>query len=404
MVVADVWQCRKGVLIVKVLLFANTDWYLYNFRLALAKAIRQLGIEVVLASPPGDYGPRLQAEGFRWIPVPMNRRSLNPWSEVKLILALASIYRSEKPDLVHHFTIKSVVYGSIAARLAGVAHRVNAITGLGHVFISKSIRARLLRPMVRLLIRFALFAPKGRLILQNGDDRDLFLENKLVDASQIRIIRGSGVNTSRFVQLDRNDNSGGPLRVLLATRLLWEKGVGEYVEAARLLKNEFSHIEFLMAGSPDDGNPASVPSETINGWASEGTIIPLGHMDDMASLLSKVDVVVLPSYREGTPRILLEAAASGLPLVSTDVPGCREIVASNVNGLLVPAKDSKALAEAIKYLVDNPEERVRMGLAGRKKVLEEFDERIVIQSTLGVYRELLPIPETGAVWQGDAPL
>ena len=189
----------------------------------------------------------------------MNRRSLNPWSEGKLILALIGIYRRERPDLVHHFTIKSVVYGSIAARLADIKHRVNAVTGLGHVFISKSFRARLLRPMVRLLMRFALRAPQGRLILQNGDDRTLFLQNLLVEPDHIRVIRGSGVNTSKFVVSSRKLLPAGVFRVLLATRLLWEKGVGEYAEAARILKRDAYNIEFLLAGSPDEGNPASVP-------------------------------------------------------------------------------------------------------------------------------------------------
>lgn len=385
------------MLVVKVLLFANTDWYLFNFRLSLAKAIRQLGIEVVLISPPGDYGTRLQAEGFRWISVPMNRRSLNPWSEVKLILVLIEIYRRERPDLVHHFTIKSVVYGSIAARLAGIKCRVNAVTGLGHVFISKSFRACLLRPMVRLLMRFAMRASQGRLILQNEDDRTLFLQNRLVEPDHIRVIRGSGVNTSKFVVSSRKVLPAGVLRVLLATRLLWEKGVGEYAEAARILKRDVGNIEFLLAGSPDEGNPASVPHASISKWVSEGILVALGHTENMQSLLSEVDLVVLPSYREGTPRILLEAAASGLPIVATDVPGCREVVATGVNGLLVPAKDSKALADAIKYLVDSPMERARMGQAGRKKVLEEFDEQIVIKFTLGVYRELLSIPEHRAI-------
>lgn len=374
----------------KILLFANTDWYLYNFRLSLIKAIRNLDIEVVLVAPPGNFSDRLKAEGFRLISIPMNRRSLNPWLELKLIISLISIYRSERPDLVHHFTIKPVVYGSIAARFAGVAHRVNAITGLGHVFISETIRANMLRPMVRLLIRFALFAPHGRLILQNGDDQDLFLKNKLVEPQHIRIIRGSGVNMSKFIPSNKNCSARKPVRVLLGTRLLWEKGVGEYVEAARLLKNEGAAIEFLIAGSPDDGNPASVPRETINQWAEEGIIVALGHIDDMSGLLGKVDIVVLPSYREGTPRILLEAAASGLPLISTDVPGCREIVISDVNGLLVPAKNARALVEAIRYLADNPNERERMGKEGRRKVLEEFDENIVINETLGVYKELVP--------------
>lgn len=377
----------------KILLFANTDWYLFNFRLPLAKSIKQLGVEVVLVSPPGKYGARLREEGFRWIPVQMNRRSLNPWSEAEFVLELFKVYRSERPTLVHHFTIKSVVYGSIAARLAGVRNRVNAVAGLGYVFTSTTVHARLLRPVLRLLMRFALRGNHCRLILQNRDDCALFIKNRLVAQDQIRLIRGSGVNTTRFFNAPSSQSSSGVVRVVLATRLLWEKGVGDYADAARTLKNSGSNIEFLLAGSPDNGNPASVNQEIISEWATEGILVALGHIDDMAELLSQVDIVVLPtSYGEGTPRILLEAAASGLPIVATDVPGCREIVIDGLNGLLIPARDSCALVEAIKYLADNPQERVRMGQAGRKKVLAEFDEQAVIGATVDVYRELLPLP------------
>ena len=376
----------------KILLFANTDWYLYNFRLALAKAIRELGVEVVLVSPPGDYGPRLKKEGFHWISLKMNRRSLNPWAEAKVVSALTSIYRREHPDLVHHFTIKSVIYGAIAARVAGIPNQVNAVAGLGHVFTSDSVQARVLRPIVRALFRLILRMSPGRMILQNADDRDLFLKNRLVGPDSIRVIRGSGVNTSKFCQHRQEDRQSKDLRVLMATRLLWEKGVGEYVEAARMVKAILPDVEFLLAGAPDDGNPSSVPSATIGSCQKKGIITALGHVEDMAALLQEVDIVVLPSYREGTPRILLEAAASGLPIVTTDVPGCREIVEHDVNGLLVPAKDPRALAEALESLANNPEERRRMGEEGRKKVLEEFDERIVIRRTMDVYRELLAIP------------
>jgi len=375
----------------KFLLFANTDWYLYNFRLALAKAIRELGVDVVLVSPPGIYGPRLELEGFGWIPLQMNRRNLNPMEEVKVISALVSIYRRERPDLVHHFTIKPVIYGTIAARLAGIPNLINAVTGLGHVFTSDSPRARMLRPIVSLLFRMALRTPSGRIILQNGDDHELFLDNRLAAKDSIRIIRGSGVNTARYCLKSREGFHEKGVRVLMATRLLWEKGVGEYVEAARILKEKQPDVEFLLAGAPDEGNPASVPGATIANWQKEGIITVLGHVEDMVALLQEADVAVLPSYREGTPRILLEAAACGLPIVATDVPGCREIVEHKVNGLLVPAKDPRALAEALRHLAGNPVERRRMGEAGRKKVVEEFDERIVIARTLDVYRELLGV-------------
>lgn len=373
----------------KILYFANTEWYLFNFRLSLIRRVQELGIEVVLLSPPGSYGQQLHELGFKWIPLPMDRRSLNPFAELRLILAIIKIYAREKPDLVHLFTIKSVIYGSIAAIFTGVKYRINAITGLGHVFISNSLRARLLRPLVRLLVRVAVNSSRGRLILQNNDDRALFLKNRLIEAQYIRIIRGSGVDISRFNLSERVKLNVEPLRVLLATRLLWEKGVAEYVSAARDLLKEKNNIIFLIAGSPDPGNPASVPQDSIRAWQREGVIVSMGHTDDMPTLLQKVDLVVLPSYREGTPRILLEAAACGLPIVTTDVPGCREIVTHHVNGLLVEARDSHQLAAAIHYMLTNPNERIRMGKAGREKVMAEFDETIVINLTLNVYCELM---------------
>ena len=372
----------------KVLLFANTDWYLYNFRLALAKAIRNTGHEVVCVSPPGNYGKHLESEGFRWINLRMNRRSLNPWSELQVLMALTSLYRHESPDIVHHFTIKCVIYGSIAARMTGVRARVNAVAGLGYVFANNGLYARMLRPPVRAILRLAVCGKRAKLILQNPDDVKEFLDYGLITTEQVRLIRSSGVNTKRFRPVDQQKSDG--IRVLLATRLLWDKGIREYVEAARILKRKGKSIDFLLAGAPDSGNPASVSENDVLKWREEGAVTPLGHVENMEHLLSMVDLVALPTYREGTPRILLEAAAMGLPIVATDVPGCREIVSHGENGLLVPPKDSVALAKAIKLLADDPDKRHQMGKAGREKVLAEFDESIVIEKTLGVYRELLP--------------
>jgi glycosyltransferase involved in cell wall biosynthesis len=372
----------------KVLLFANTDWYLYNFRLALAKAIRNTGHEVVCVSPPGNYGKHLESEGFRWINLRMNRRSLNPWSEFQVLMALTSLYRHESPDIVHHFTIKCVIYGSIAARMTGVLARVNAVAGLGYVFTNNGLCARMLRPLVKAILRLAVCGKRAKLILQNPDDVKEFLDYGLITTEQVRLIRSSGVNTKRFRPVDQQKSDG--IRVLLATRLLWDKGIMEYMEAARILKQKDKSIDFLLAGAPDSGNPASVSENDVLKWREEGTVIPLGHVENMEHLLSTVDLVALPTYREGTPRILLEAAAMGLPIVATDVPGCREIVSHGENGLLVPPKDSVALAKAIKLLADDPDKRHQMGKVGRKKVLAEFDESIVIEETLSVYKELLP--------------
>ena len=388
----------------KVVLFANTDWYLWNFRRTLALALRDAGHEVVLLSPPGDYGEKLRALGLRWEALPMDRRSLNPLREAALLGHLWRLLRRERPDLVHGFTIKCAVYGALASRLAGVPARVGAVTGLGYVFTSTDAKARALRLPVRGLLRFALGGRQARLILQNPDDVAMFTAAGLVDADHIRLIPGSGVDCVRFAPGDGDGGAGDgrrghgpdpdaptpPLRVLVAARLLWDKGLAEYVQAARMLHAEGRRIDFLLAGDPDPGNPAAVPEATVNGWVDEGLLQWLGHVDDMPALLRSVDVAVLPSYREGLPKGLIEAAACGLPLVTTDVPGCREVVADGIDGLRVPVRDAAALAAAIARLHDDPALASRLGAAARARALAEFDEQIVIARTLAVYREVLP--------------
>jgi glycosyltransferase involved in cell wall biosynthesis len=387
---------------VKILFFANTDWYLYNFRLALARHLRDRGHDVVMLSPPGPYVAKLQAAGFRALTVPLRRRSLNPLRELALFHHIRQLYARERPDLAHHFTLKCVVYGALAARLSGVSARVNAVTGLGHVFTSDHLKARLLRPPVRALLGLALGGASSRLIVQNPDDHAAIHRAGLIDPAHIRLIRGSGVDTERFRPGERDPLLPNPpppggrelqsVTLLLASRLLWEKGIGEYVAAARQLRREGIAAEFLLAGEPDPGNPASIPPEQLDRWRREGDVTLLGHVDDMPALLAQTDIAVLPSYREGTPRSLLEAAACGLPLVATDAPGCREIVHHKINGLLVPIKDATALAAALRRLCREPETRQRLGQASRAKALAAFDERIVFEQTLAVYRELIERP------------
>lgn len=377
----------------KVLLFANTDWYLYNFRRSLAAELRGAGFDVLLVSPPGAYGQRLRDFGFRWLPAPMERRSLNPVREFALLRWLTRLMVDEDIHLVHGFTIKCAIYGSLAGRMAARRGRdpgrVNAMAGMGYVFTSNDVRARLLRPVVRGLIRLALDGENARLILQNADDVALFTRAGLVDPARVRLIRGSGVDCSRFTPAPPPTGSRARMRVLFAARLLWDKGVAEFVEAVRLLRSRGRDIEFLVAGDPDPGNPASVPAAIVRGWSEQGLLEWLGHVDDMPGLLRTVDLVVLPSYREGLPKTLIEAGACGLPLVTTDVPGCREVVTDGVDGLLVPARDAPALAAAIAQLHDDADLRLRLGSAARKRALSEFNERIVLERTIGVYRELL---------------
>ena len=372
----------------EIVLFANTDWYLYNFRRSLAHALQLSGRDPLLLSPPGPYGKALQELGFRWRPVPMARRSLNPLRELALLWWLIRLFRNERPALVHGFTIKSAVYGSVAARLAGVPARISAVAGMGYVFTSNDLKARLLRPLVRSLLRVALGGRGSRLILQNEDDVALFKHASLIDSAHVRLIRGSGVDCSRFTERTRYDRER-PVRVLLPARLLWDKGIAEFVDAARRLRSAGDDIEFLLAGLPDPGNPAAVPEATVQEWVAEGTIQWLGHVNDMPSLFSTVDIVALPSYREGLPKGLIEAAASGLALVAADVPGCREVIKDGEDGLLVPARNATALATAINRLHRDPALRRRLGAAARRKALSEFDERIVIGETLAVYQELL---------------
>ncbi len=380
----------------KIIFFANTEWYLYNFRLPLACYLRDQSHDVVMLSPPGPYLAHLQAAGFRTLTIPMQRRSLNPLRELAVMNDICRLYAEERPDLVHHFTIKCVVYGALVARLTRIPACVNAVTGLGHVFTDHSRKNRLLRSPVRALLRLALGGVNSRLIVQNPDDQAVFEHASLIDPRHIRLIRGSGVDTERF----RPDperlrttppylrRGSGSLNILLASRLLWEKGIGEYVAAARQLRQDGIAAEFWLAGDPDPGNPASITPEQLVEWRQEGHVSLLGHVDDMPALLAQTDMAVLPSYREGVPRSLIEAAACGLPLIATDAPGCREIVQHGVNGLRVPPKDATALANAIRQLCQDPAARQRMGQASRAKVLAEFDERRVFEQTWAVYQEL----------------
>ncbi len=377
----------------RVLLLANTDWYLYNFRRALAGALRENGVDVVLVCPPGRFVPLLEEAGFRVRCFPLRRRSVAPWSQWQPVAALTRIYNEERPDLVHHFTVKCVLLGSLAARVTRVPAIVNAIAGLGFVFSSRGAYARLLRPAVKTALRLSLSGERQRLIVQNAVDRDLLVDGRLIDAGRVRLIRGSGVDVRRFRPGGGQTPRNGGLRVLLATRLLWDKGVGLFAEAARYLSRSDPEIEFLIAGTNDPGNPNSVPEEVIEAWERDGLVDFLGHVDDMPRLLRGVDVLCLPTaYGEGVPRILIEAAASGLPLIATDSPGCRDIVRDGVNGFLIPSNqdDVAPLVHAIRRLEANPDLRQAMGEAGRRLASDEFDEGRVIDATLAVYRELRP--------------
>ena len=368
------------------LLFANTDWYLYNFRAPLARAVRAAGYRVHLISPPGPYAARLVAEGFEWHSFDFARRGINPLGEAITIVRLIALYRRVRPTHGHHFTIKCVLYGSIAARLSGVTRTINAITGLGHVFVSKSRRSGMLRNGVLWLYRLCL--RDTDVIFQNDEDRQAFAAAGLLDRARVHLIRGSGVDITRFMPAPQRRFDRVPVSILFASRLLWEKGLAELIEAAAILHGRGVPAVLRIAGAPDAGNPSAVPQATLAGWSRLPNVELLGHRDDIDRLLAQADIVVLPSYREGTPRILLEAAAAGLPLVATDVPGCREIVRPGDNGLLVAARDATSLADALQRLVEDPPARARMGVRSREIACGEFAEDRVLAATLGIYETI----------------
>lgn len=383
----------------KIIFYANTEWYLYNFRLGLARYLRAQGHEVVMVSPPGKYGARLEAEGFRWIALDMRRRSLNPLREASMVHGLAAIYRAEAPDIVHHFTLKCIIYGGIAARMAGVPATVNAIVGLGYVFASRRLSTRLvLRPVVRRLLRWVCSQPGAAVIVQNTDDLGFMRKLHLPASTYIALIRGSGVDTSRFARLpaEPDDAPDRPLVILFVGRLLYDKGIVDFVEMAVRCRQEARRaLHFVVAGEPDPGNPASIPEAQLQQWKDAGHVEFLGHVEDMPPLLGRADIVVLPSRTEGAPRSLIEAAACSIPVVTNDVPGCREVVVDGRTGFLVPLRDVGQLATAVLRLAHDDELRREMGEAGRRLILDNFDDQIVFSRTAAVYAELQPDRRAG---------
>jgi glycosyltransferase involved in cell wall biosynthesis len=377
----------------KFAFFANTDWYLYNFRLSTARRLKAEGHEVVMLSPPGEFGPRFAELGFRWVSLPiMDRASLNPARELMTLRALARVLADECPDLLHNFTLKCAVYGSIAARMTQIPAIVNAVAGMGYVFTSNNTKARILRPVLKAMLRATLSRKRALLVLQNPDDARAFVDARLISQRRIRIIRSSGVDTVRFHPVwKKPPNDHGRLRVLMASRLLWEKGIQEFIDASSLLHNTGRDIEFLIAGTPDNGNPNSATAEQVRDWEKAGLVHWLGHVDDMPSLLNSVDVMALPSYyREGVPKCLIEGASCGLALITTDRPGCREVVSQDgVDGLRVKVRNAADLAAKITQLDDDRELLAQLGMSARQKALAIFDERRVIQRTIDVYEELL---------------
>jgi glycosyltransferase involved in cell wall biosynthesis len=369
----------------KLLFLVTEDWYFCSHRLPPARAAQAAGYDVVVATRVDLRGAEIMAEGFKLVPISLRRRSRNPFREMAAIAEIAQIYRRERPDIVHHVALKPVLYGSFAALLVRRPAVVNALAGMGFLFTSSSRTAAVLRAAVSRIFRVLLNAGRSVLILQNPDDEAMLVSGGLVAPSRVRLIRGSGVDIERFAP---TPEPGGTPVVMLPSRLLWDKGVGEFVAAAGVLRARGVVARFVLVGDGDADNPASIPDAQLKAWHDSGLIEGWGRCEDMPGALAQAHIVCLPSYREGLPKVLLEAAACARALVATDAPGCREIVRHGENGLLVPLRDAASLADAIERLLGDPVLRFRMGQKGRHMVEAEFSEEKVAQETLAVYREM----------------
>lgn len=382
----------------RILFFVTEDWYFCSHRLPLAVAASQKGYDVAVVTRVRNHGEIIKAAGIRLIPMELSRGGRNPLTEWLTIWRFYRICRREKPDLVHNVALKPVLYGSIAARLAGVPHIVNALAGLGHIFADEQ-RAGTLRRIVKWAFRGLLNTPGGKVIVQNPDDYRRLVTDGLLNPDRAVLILGSGVNLDDFKPSP--EPPGTPV-VVMASRLLWDKGAGEYAEAARLIKNQGIEARFLLAGEADNQNHSAIPETQINAWHQSGVLEWLGQRHDIAEIFRNSHIVCLPSYYgEGVPKVLLEAAAAGKPIVTTDMPGCREVVINGENGLLVPPKNAESLAAALTRLLLDPESRISMGKRGRLLAEEKFGLDSIIAQTLDVYSKLLTNRGRVASQQGN---
>ena len=370
----------------KLLYFVTEDWYFCSHRLDLAMAAINAGYSVTVVTQVGCHAELIKDSGIELIPLKLSRRSVNPIRELYLLIKLVRIFSQHSPDIVHNVAIKPVIYGSIAARLTGVSAVINALTGLGYVFISRKLIVRGVRLIVSLVYRLLLNRPNVITIIQNRDDSEYLINSKILKKERTALIRGSGVKLDQFVP--GHITSAGAT-VILPGRMLRDKGVEEFVDAARYLKAKGVQARYVLVGDVDPDNPTSIARERILDWVAEGSIEWWGKRTDMVNVYHSASIVCLPSYREGLPKVLIEAAACAKPIISTDVPGCREVVENGVNGLLVPARDATALAGAMEILINDPALQQKMGTNGRKKAEEEFSLSHIIEQTLNVYEEQL---------------
>ncbi len=375
-----------------MLLVANTSWYIYNFRLPLLRYLSSKGLDIQIIAPEDKHTASLEKEGFivhRWN---VSRRSINPWLELKAQIDLLRHYKRLKPDLVHHFTLKACLYGTLAAKATDVKHVINAVTGLGHLFLGERKRSRILRYIVKLPYKAAFSAKRSTVIFQNAADQELLISLGLVPSHQTSVIGSSGVDLNLFQPPVSANQYQNPPLLLFPSRLIREKGLTELLKAIKKLNSQGLRFKLLIAGELDSGNRSSLSPLELEQLKNQNCVELLGQIANMPALYAEIDIVVLPSWREGLSKALIEAAAMEKAIITTDVPGCREVVDHGISGLLVPPQDSEALALAIQLLLNQPELARKFGSAAREKVTKEFGVDKVNKLTYETYCKLLTLP------------
>ncbi|HZD26346.1 MAG TPA: glycosyltransferase family 4 protein [Alphaproteobacteria bacterium] len=372
----------------RLLFLVNEALFFTTHRMPVALEAQARGCEVHVAAP-FDAGPVeiIRSRGFHYHDLPLKRGGRSLRGEARLLAHFFRLLRRLRPGLVHHVSMKPVIYGGLASRLLKVPAAIHAVTGLGFLFIREDLSARLIRRAIMPLYRYALGHPNARVIFQNPDDLALFLRRRLVREKVTVMIRGCGVDLQQFHPAPLPE---GPPIVMFPARIIGDKGVHEFIEAARRLRRQGMEARFVLVGRRDPDNPTDVPEDVVNGWVEEGLVEWWGYRTDMPAVLAQASVVCMPSYREGLPRGLIEAAACGAPIVTADVPGCREVVAHAVTGLLVPVRDGAATAAAIGRLLAEPETRQRMAQAARQRAEREFSVEQFVADTLATYQAVLP--------------
>jgi glycosyltransferase involved in cell wall biosynthesis len=373
---------------VRILYFDNDAGTFLLHRLSLARAAASAGFEVHVCVPESRRARELVEEGFSVHAISMSRRRLSPVSDVKTFLSIRRVIRNVRPDLIHNLRIKPVLYGGIAARLGGHGAVVNMLTGLGTAFTTKGFPGVALRAIVGLGLRVAFGHRNQCATVESSGDYSRLRASGILGRNRCVVVSGSGVDTNVYRPI--GGRSAPPL-VVFASRLLWNKGVAEFVRAAAILKERGSSARFVLVGAPDPENPASVPDTQLREWADSGIVDWWNWRSDMPAILAQSSVVCLPTtYGEGIPRILIEAAACGVPIVATDIPGCREIVGHEESGLLTPPNNAEAVANAISRILYDEALRTRLGDNGRRRVLDKFEIERVLAQVFDVYAELIP--------------